>query len=45
MIDINSLLDLLSQGIVSGFVLTLIFGGVAWGFWLVVRFFKNASRA
>lgn len=45
MTEINEIMDLYITGIEWGVVLTILIGAVSWGFWIVVRFFKNISRA
>lgn len=44
MVDLNALLANFSNGIIFGFVLTFILGGISWGFWFLVSFFRNLTK-
>jgi len=42
--DINTVMGYYTGGVMFGFALTLILGGISWGFWFVVSFFRNITK-
>ncbi len=42
--DINSIMGCYVGGVMFGFTLTFILGGISWGFWFVVSFFRSITK-